>query len=106
METGSKRDEYWISIMTQYKSSGLTQKKFCEENNINHTTFRNYRYRLSTAYQTRKAKSVKPTFTSIKRVNNKPALLKLLHPSGIECSFPLDLEESALLNFLRELKSC
>jgi len=106
MEAGNKRDEYWLSIMAQYKSSGLTQKKFCAENNINHTAFRNYRYRLSTAYQTRKEKSVKSTFTPIKLLKNKPDLLKILHPSGIECNFPLDVEESVLLRFLRGLRSC
>ncbi len=109
MNKRQQRYAYWKQIMDRYESSDLSQQKFCEANSIDFRKFKYYRYRLSLTRRLKKTKTSTPSFIPVK-LNQSPKAssekICLLHPSGIECSFPTDLEESVLLNFLRSFKSC
>lgn len=43
----TERNKFWADIMEQYKSSGLTIKNFCCENNLSFSQFRNWRCRIN-----------------------------------------------------------
>ena len=109
MSTVRKRYKHWEQVMGHYESSGLNQKEYCEANAIDFKQFRYYRYRLNLASRLENKKANTPTFAPVRvgpLSNTVASKMRLLHPSGIECSFPLDVEESVLLRFLRGLTSC
>ncbi len=47
----TERNKFWAGIMEQYKSSGLTIKNFCCENNLSFSQFRNWRCRINRDYK-------------------------------------------------------
>lgn len=99
-------DEYWSSIMKQYELSGLSQKKFCEQNNLSYGTFKTHRYPASSTHQKKKNESVKPGFEKIRLRTDNVKTLKLMHPSGIECTIPSTLNDQAILSLIRGLRTC
>lgn len=47
MARNSKKDrEYWVEVITQYRSSGLRQKQFCSREGLDLGTFKPWLYRL------------------------------------------------------------
>lgn len=98
----------WKLIMDRYESSGLSQKKFCNENDINYSNFKTYRYGKSNKGKIKQPKSVKSTFTEVK-LKEQPApksQLRLIHSSGIECLLPSSLKDHTIINIVRGLQAC
>ena len=98
----------WPTIMDQYESSALSQKRFCNENNINYSKFKTYRYGKLNKDKIKQPKSVKSTFTEIKlKEESKPeSQLRLIHSSGIECLLPATLKDQTILSLIRGLQAC
>lgn len=102
----NSKDEYWSSVMKQYESSGLSQKQFCEQNNISYGTFKTHRYQSSAICQNKKNKPVKSCFEKVSLKHEQVKFLKLVHPSGIECTIPSTLSDQMVLSLVKGLRTC
>lgn len=94
----------WVARMESYQCSGLTQKKFCEENNIDYTEFKNNRSRLT--YHKKKEAAENPGFAEIKIEQVKQKSLKISLSNGVECSLPPSLSDKELIVLVRGLYAC
>jgi hypothetical protein len=78
----TNKQAHWEGIIKAWKDSGKKQKVFCEENEINYTTF---------GYWMKRIKSINNPFTPIKVLTpNRPdqVLYKIETPIGVRVYIP------------------
>jgi len=106
----------WQRIIHQYQQSGLSQKKFCEANGLSFRQFKYYRYRLQQPSTQKESNSkTKPSaslpataeFSPVKLNIKKQASsnkLRLIHPNGVECFIPVNIQDAVLLQLIKGLQ--
>ena len=112
----SQRNEYWDTIIEQYKVSGLSQPAFCKQNELscNQFQYRWYLYNLA-----KRAKKDPSTFENncgahlfepvtiahsvLNDETNHVAELAIHLPNKIRCDVKMDLSNHAFTTLLKQL---
>lgn len=110
MKTLEERYAHWQSIMDGYKTSGLSQQRYCEANQIDFKKFKYYRWRLASIAK-RELTVTKPEIklapVTLKQTGStNPQKIYVRHPNGIECQIPANISESALFKLLQGFLVC
>jgi hypothetical protein len=95
------RYEKWEELIKEQESSGLSQTKFCKEQNISSSQLGYYRGIL-------KPKQVQiGSFTpvAIKQASSSKDI-RIILPNGFQCVFPSDLTASQMKEWIMVLLSC
>lgn len=97
--------EHWLSLVEEQEKSGLSQKAFCQQKNLNLSQFVYYRLR------SRKQKAITGSmaaFIPVKVAHPKPthSEIKLSLPNGFQCVFPSNLDTLQLKRMIGVLLSC
>ena len=98
----------WKSIMEEYESSGMKQQQFCKAHNIDFAKFRYQRVRFSTASKVSKTQAKQANFALVKLPEQSAPKdkIKIIHPNGIECTVPVNIDVSTLIQLMRGVKGC
>ena len=96
-----KNINYWMKVINAYKSSGQTQKTFCQSNGLNYHTFKNWTYKLN------KSRLSKGQLKPLKIVNDiqsaKSDGLLIQLPSKANLILPQDMDNHKLKSLLKTL---
>jgi len=115
----------WQQHIEHWLASGLSQPKYCEQNNLNYTQFKYFRNRLRdvdyahnivATQPISKTRSV-PTFEPVQmKATMAPApmmpassnmpQIKIIHPSGIQIECSASLSANQLKSLIEVMKSC
>lgn len=108
MEPTRKQDRYgyWKQLILQQEASGLSQAKFCKENNLVLSRFVYYRGLIKAQEKVNVDQCV---FSEV--ILKKPELkssleIKITLPNGFQCMLPLDSNPSYVKQLLGVLLSC
>jgi hypothetical protein len=98
--------EEWNTLIEEYEKSNLTQKEFCEQNNVNLVRFGYYIQRLRK--KTKNVTSGKPPSFSQVLLDQPQTVseIKIELPNGFKCFVPLNVKTDQLKNILGALLSC
>lgn len=99
---------YWKSIMEEYESSRMKQQQFCKAHNIDFAKFRYQRVRFSAASKVSKTQPKQSNFVPVKLPEQSAPKenIKIIHPNGIECTVPINIDVSTLIQLMRGVKGC
>ena len=108
----SKRGkDYWGSLMQQWQSTGMSQREFCESNNINYCAFREWKKKLLDTSPKQTAKLVKIYDNSSDYCKTEGVPEKCPQEAGVRIQFgdfcvevKRDCSEEALLKVVRALR--
>lgn len=103
-----ERHAQWKKLVEDQEKSGLSQKEFCNQQNIVLSKFVYYRCLLKN-----KEKAValnKPSFVPVKILPKEKIVvaseIKLSLPNGFQCVFPSNLESIQLKRLIEVLLAC
>lgn len=103
-ESTNKRHEKWKHIIEAQEASGLSQEKFCEQENISTSSLGCYRGLF------RGKKKIKKPIGTCMLVNSPKSVstseIRLTLPNGFQCTFPCDFEPSRLKEWVGALLFC
>lgn len=85
----------WVSIVTQWKTSGLSQVAYCKENNINYNQFVYQNARLS-ARSRASSKLLPVKITHPEQVVTAQNNFILHYPSGLRLHIPVNAHPEAI----------
>ena len=95
------RYERWQTIIDEQEASGLSQTQYCKERNISSAQLGYYRSIL----KPRQVAEGSFTPVAIKQSSISKDVRVLL-PNGFQCTFPSDLNASAIKELIKALLSC
>ena len=98
----SDKHQYWQAIIEEFKVSGLTQKRFCEDRQLNFRQFKYYRYRVAQPSHSKPdiAEFAPIHLTPSAQQNDQSSSFKVLLPTGLSCIIPADFNKAALNRLL------
>ena len=111
MSNRIEKQGYWSDQNKQWESSGLSQKKFCEQQGLNYRHFVHWRGLINTKVKKSEPKLLKVSATSTSLVN--PTLravestLEVLLPTGIKLYIKTEADlskASALIHLLGDTR--
>jgi len=102
-----QRREKWKKLVDDYAKSGMTQKAFCEQNQLNLPQLVYYHSQFKPGKQLPESK---PTFAPVKiaaqEKNIPPGEIKLSLPNGFQCAFPSYIDINQVKRLVEVLLSC
>ena len=106
-ENLEQKHDHWLRLVEEQKQSGLSQKEYCNQNNIVLSQFVYYRCQLKKeSSQPITSNCFAPVKLSEKKDMIAPGELKLSLPNGFQCSVPYNIDTSQLKRLVEALLSC
>jgi hypothetical protein len=107
VEEQKQRYENWRKIIDEYLQSGMTQKSFCEKENLSLPKFVYY---YSQFKRENELPLNKPSFVPVKVPNLEKSAgiseIKLSLPNGFQCTFPSHIDVSQIKRLIEVFLSC
>lgn len=103
----SGRREQWQTIIDKQEQSGLSQTKYCKQNNLVLSQFTYYRGIIKANERAIPAKL--DNFSPIKinkSVQNPSPDIRILLPNGFQCFIPSQADTSHIKRLMEALLSC
>ena len=107
---------YWSGLIKEWKNSVISQKRFCEAQQLNLISFRNCRYRLNkqqlkSEFSKPKSESQSKEFALIQpkpevNSNGKDKQIRLNLPNGLSSEFPIEIDMYGVKKLIEVLMSC
>ncbi len=100
----SEKRTYWSEVIVRYQKSDLTQRAFCESEDLNFSVFKYWIYKLK---QSAPSAAVSKTFSQIaltRKTTGSDYQIKL--PNGLICHVPFGFDILELKNLLGVLVQC
>ena len=101
----------WQAVIEEQQASGLTQKEFCKQKNIDLSHFVYYRCQLKKNIDL--ASTSRGSFLPVKISDDKnptplatPSEIKVLLPNGFQCIFISNLDVAYVKQFIQVLSTC
>lgn len=89
--------ERWQVLFEAWKSSGLSQEKFCQKERINYHTFVYWRTKQNAS----KKKSSGPSFAEAKLTNPHTTASRISLASGVQLIIPATTQKEDVLSVLK-----
>jgi hypothetical protein len=97
----------WQAFIEEQEKSGLSQKVFCLQRNLNLNQFVYHRSRYRKKQYRQELSNPSPFVpVNIKKENRNPAEIKIIIPNGFQCIFPISLEPTQVKRWLEVLLAC
>ncbi|MBF9018978.1 MULTISPECIES: hypothetical protein [unclassified Oceanispirochaeta] len=99
----------WDKIIHDFIESGLTQKEYCNKNNLNYYSLRDQRIKRESDVPKKKLirltpeKSIHPVMEPV--VNSNTEVIKISFPSGVLLEIPVAVNEKTAKVFITTLWS-
>ena len=106
LESQKIRYQQWHVLIEEQQASGLTQKKFCEQKNVNLSHFVYYRCRIKKNTGFHPAASFIPVKISNDKNSITSSEIKLLLPNGFQCTFVSHLDVVHVKKLVQALLTC
>lgn len=94
------RSDYWRGVLEKWSSSGLSQRRFCEERRISFSTFCYWRRRLRETSKSGSASAFIPVEIKPPRRGTGPSYYEVRLRSGARIRVPFDFESDSLLRLI------
>ena len=94
------RIDYWRGVLEKWSSSGLSQRRFCEERRISFSTFCYWRRRLRETSESGSASSFIPVEIKPPRREIGLSFYEVRLESGARIRVPFDFESASLLRLI------
>ena len=105
--TRESRNTKWRALIEKYGKSGLSQKAFCEQNNLTLSQFVYHRGKIKpTEKITNPSSNLFSPIQLQKSVSNDSREMKIIFPNGFQCIFPCDADANAMKKWMEVLLSC
>lgn len=103
-----ERYSQWYKLVEDQEKSGLSQKEFCNQQNLTLSQFVYYRCVLKNKEKT--ATINKPSFAPVKVLPKENTVvsgeIKLSLPNGFQCTFPSYLDSIQIKKLVEVLLAC
>jgi len=100
----NENKENWLNLVKKYETSGLSQKAFCEKNNLKLSSFRYWVSKASSNPSDKKDYKEEFEFASIS-ISQEISSAIAVEASGISISVSGDYDEILLLRLIKTLKN-
>lgn len=100
----SEKRIYWSDVVARYKKSNLTQRAFCESENLNLSVFQYWTHKLKQSTPPVVASKSFSQIALTRRTASNEYQIKL--PSGLTCHVPFGFDVLELKNLLGVLVQC
>jgi hypothetical protein len=105
--TRESRNTKWQALIEKYEKSGLSQKAFCEQNNLILSRFVYHRGKIKSAEEnTNPSSNLFSPIQLQRNASNDPREMKIIFPNGFQCIFPYDADANAMRKWMEVLLSC
>ena len=98
--------QFWQMVLETFKSSGLSVRKFCQQEGLTEASFYSWRKRLSDPQKLGPGKepSRPDSFIQVSMPTAKPIVLELILASGYTLRIPSDINREFLTHVLTTMK--
>ncbi len=94
--------DYWQALIAEFSESQMTQKEYCQQNNISFSTFANWKSKLE------KEALKRPAFVEIPQENFPPestSMIELVSPDGYAIRVSENISTAVLMKIFNALRS-
>lgn len=105
-ERQSDRRTHWKALIEEQESSGLSQRKFCEEREIALSQFTYYRGVFKSARPSKLATHAFAPITLTKAESSSLTDIRLILPNGFQCVFSSHLDSAKVKQLVETLLTC
>lgn len=98
--------QFWQMVLETFKSSGLSVRKFCQQEGLTEASFYSWRKRLSDHQKPGPVKEPPQpeSFIQVSMPTGKPIVLELILASGHTLRIPSDFDRDFLTGVLSAMK--